>query len=52
MNKFVFRISLAEIAVIILTFAEYSIQPLHSIGLTEISSDNKEHIIKLVAFLV
>lgn len=41
----------AEIAVIILTFAEYLIQPLHSSGLADISKDNKTHIIKLVAFL-
>lgn len=42
----------AEIAVIILTFSEYSIKPLHKvIGLEAMSETDKTHIIKLVALL-
>lgn len=42
----------AEIAVIILTFAEYSIQPFHNaIGLENISNHDRNVIIKIVAIL-
>lgn len=42
----------AEIAVIILTFSEYSIQPFHkALNLSEMSETDKKHIIKLVALL-
>lgn len=42
----------AEIAVIILTFSEYSIQPFHSaLGLAEMSPSDKTNIVKLVALL-
>lgn len=42
----------AEIAVIILTFSEYSIQPFHNvIGLDHMSETDKRHIIKIVALL-
>lgn len=42
----------AEIAVITLTFAEYSIQPFHSVlGLSEMSKDDIDKITKLVALL-
>lgn len=42
----------AEIAVIILTFSEYSIQPFHNaLGLAEMSETDKKHIIKIVALL-
>lgn len=42
----------AEIAVIILTFAEYSIQPFHSaFDLSEMTEIDKKRIIKLVALL-
>lgn len=42
----------AEIAVIILTFSEYSIQPFHNIiGLETMSETDRKHIIKLVALL-
>ena len=42
----------AEIAVIILTFSEYSIQPFHNaLGLAEMNETDKKNIIKLVALL-
>jgi len=42
----------AEIAVIILTFSEYCIQPFHNLlGLAEMSAGDRLHIIKLVSFL-
>lgn len=42
----------AEIAVIILTFAEYSIQPFHNaLGLKDMDDHDKSRIIKLVALL-
>lgn len=42
----------AEIAIIILTFSEYLIQPFHDIfHLNELSDGNKALIIKLVSFL-
>jgi solute carrier family 7 (L-type amino acid transporter), member 9/15 len=42
----------AEIAVIILTFSEYSIRPFHSmIGLDIMDDQNKQLIIKIVSFL-
>lgn len=42
----------AEIAVIILTFSEYSIQPFHNaLGLEEMSAADKTNIVKLVALL-
>lgn len=42
----------AEIAVIILTFSEYSIQPFHkALGLAEMNETDKSHIIKLVSLL-
>lgn len=42
----------AEIAVIILTFAEYTIQPFHKVlGLDQITVENQQNIIQLVAFL-
>lgn len=49
-----FRIVLrpAEIAVIVLTFAEYSIQPLMPVlGMTHMSLDDQEKVIKLIALL-
>lgn len=42
----------AEIAVIILTFAEYSIQPFHNVlGLEGMPEEHRKHITKLVALL-
>lgn len=42
----------AEIAVIILTFSEYSIQPFQqTLGLTEMNETDKRLIIKLVSLL-
>lgn len=42
----------AEIAVILLTFAEYSIQPFHSLlALDNLNEDEKNYILKIVAFL-
>lgn len=42
----------AEIAVIILTFSEYSIEPFHNaLGLAEMSAADKTNIVKLVALL-
>lgn len=42
----------AEIAVIILTFAEYSIQPFHNLlGLESMNESDKSLIIKIVAML-
>lgn len=42
----------AEIAIIILTFAEYSIQPFHKVlGLDNLTETENSHIIKIVALL-
>lgn len=42
----------AEIAVIILTFSEYAIQPIsHALGLAEMTETDKKLIIKLVSLL-
>lgn len=42
----------AEIAVIILTFSEYSIQPFYkALGLAEMNETDKNYIIKLVSLL-
>lgn len=42
----------AEIAVIVLTFSEYSIQPFHNtLGLAEMNETDKKLIIKLVSLL-
>ncbi|XP_059613552.1 b(0,+)-type amino acid transporter 1-like [Phlebotomus argentipes] len=42
----------AEIAVIMLTFAEYSIQPLRDVlGLSRMSTEDEELFVKLIAFL-
>ncbi|GAB0089843.1 b(0,+)-type amino acid transporter 1 [Sergentomyia squamirostris] len=42
----------AEIAVIVLTFSEYSIQPFSGIlGLDHMSAENQDRVIKLIAFL-
>lgn len=42
----------AEIAVIVLTFAEYSIQPLMPVlGMTNMSLDDQQKVIKLIALL-
>jgi L-type amino acid transporter 9 len=42
----------AEIAIILLTFSEYSIQPFHAIlGLTSLSPEANGHLIKIVATL-
>lgn len=42
----------AEIAVIVLTFAEYFIQPINKlIGLDEAPREEQEHLLKLIAFL-
>lgn len=42
----------AEIAIIILTFAEYSIQPFHQVlGLDNLTAESKSYIIKIVALL-
>ena len=42
----------AEIAVIILTFSEYSIQPLqHTLGLATMNETDKRLIVKLVSLL-
>lgn len=42
----------AAIAVVILTFAEYSLQPLSSlIGLDQLSDNDQENVVKLIALL-
>jgi solute carrier family 7 (L-type amino acid transporter), member 9/15 len=42
----------AEIAIIILTFAEYSIQPFHkALGLENLTEEQNKHIIQIVALL-
>lgn len=42
----------AEISIIIMTFAEYSVQPFSSlIGLDDLSSENQQNVIKLLSIL-
>lgn len=49
---FVLVLRPAEIAVIVLTFAEYSIQPLMPVlGMTDMSFDDQQKVIKLIALL-
>lgn len=49
---FVLVLRPAEIAVIVLTFAEYSIQPLMPVlGMTDMSFNDQQKVIKLIALL-